>query len=146
MPGMMVLPVTSMRFAFAGIATSAPMAVIVLPSTTIVPFSMTPAVPLKGLTRGPRPERLALLSPAAVMIRAPTSAIVPSGASLFTVNPIGVPFASGSSGFSRPWSRNVNVRERSRAKSSGPIDQSTRRLSPDQWMLKPASREMRAVG
>ena len=46
MPGMIVLPATSIRLAPAGMDTAParPIAVMRLPSTTTVPFSMTPAV------------------------------------------------------------------------------------------------------
>ena len=83
------------------------------------------------------------------MMRAPTKAMAPLGASACAVKPMSTPFASGSSGAAGTGGvgvRNVKVRPRSRVKSSGPSDQCTRRLSPDQWMLKPASCEMRAVG
>ena len=61
--------------------------------TTIVPRSMTPRF-------GP---------PEIATMRAPTSAIVPSGVSLACSKPIGTPAASGSSGFSTPCSANANV-------------------------------------
>ena len=81
------------------------------------------------------------------MIRPPTKAIAPSGTSVLRgeadVDALRFRLVRR---LSRLASRKVNVFERSRVKSSGPIDQWTWRLSPDQWMLKPASREMRAVG
>ena len=108
-----------------------------LPSTTIVPFSMTSA-------------RAALPAPAIVMIRAPTSASAPDGdVGSSSMNPIGTPFASGSAGLSAvgPGSaRKANVLARSRVKYSGPSDQWTRRLSPDQWRYEPASREICVTG
>ena len=75
MPGMIVLPRASICFAAAGIAIPRPTPVIRLPSTTTVPFSM--------------------VSPDAVMIRAPTKAIAPSGASDAALKLMFVPFASG---------------------------------------------------
>ena len=87
-----------------------PTAAMRLPSTTIVPFSITAAAPAAC---------------AIVMMRAPVSAIVPVGTSAGAVKPMGVPFDSGSSAFSMPPPRNVNVRDRSRVKSSGPSDQCT---------------------
>ena len=123
MPGMIVLPRASICFAPAGIATLRPTAVIRFPSTTTVPLS--------------------IVSPEAVMMRAPVNAIAPSGMSVFAVKLMSTPLLSGGStadpgaaaGDMKP-----NVRDRSRVKSSGPSDQCTLRLSPDQWMLKPTSR------
>ena len=66
-----------------------PTAVIRLPSTTTVPFSITPGVP--GIAPG--------LRPAIVMMRAPTSAIEPAGTSLLAVKPMAMPFASGRPAF-----------------------------------------------
>ena len=60
-----------------------PIAAIRLRSITIVPFSMTSADEPAGV--------------ATVITRAPTSASTPLGTSVFTVKPIGMPFASGSS-------------------------------------------------
>jgi hypothetical protein len=64
------------------------------------------------------------------MIRAPTSASVPSGLSARTVKPIGMPLASGSSAFASAPSTNVNVLPRRRVKSSGPSVQYSVALSP----------------
>jgi hypothetical protein len=90
-PGMIVFPFTSMRLAPAGTLTEpeGPTAVMRLPSITTVAFSTTPGVP--GIGPG--------LSPAIVTTRAPTRATAPDGLSLLTVNPIGIPLASASSGF-----------------------------------------------
>jgi hypothetical protein len=74
---------------------------------------MTPGVPWIGPG----------FNPDIVMMRAPTSAIDPDGLSVFTVNPIGVPFASGASAFACAPSTNVNVCPRSRVNRSGPSDQ-----------------------
>ena len=100
-PGMIVLPFTSTRFAAAGtcIDPAGPMALIRLPSITIVAFSITPGVPV--IAPG--------FIPAMVSTRAPTSAITPDGLSLVAVNPIGTPFTSGSSAFGNPPSTNANV-------------------------------------
>jgi hypothetical protein len=91
MPGMIVLPRASICFAPEGIGTLRPTAAMRLPSTITVPFSMTSA----ALPAGWPPR------PAARMMRAPTKAIAPDGASDFVLNPMLVPFASGSSAFER---------------------------------------------
>ena len=103
---MIVAPRASMRAAPAGIGTvpARPSALIRLPSITMVPFSMTPVV---GPPLRPAP-------PPIVTRRAPSIATAPSGTSDAAVKPIGTPFASGSSGFSRPLSRKVKVCDRSR--------------------------------
>ena len=67
-----------------------------------------------------------------VITRAPTSATTPDGMSLFTVKPIGMPFASGSAALSSAPSTNEKELASSRVKSSGPSAQCSRRLSPDQ--------------
>ena len=123
-PGMIVLPFTSTRVAPAGSETEAdgPIAVIRLPSTITVAFSMTPGVPWIG------PAAI----PAIVITRAPTSATEPDGMSLFTVKPIGTPFASGSPGLPVAPSTNEKEVASSRVKSSGPRAQCSRRPSPDQ--------------
>ena len=69
------------------------------------------------------------------------------------MKPIGTPLVSGSSGVNG-WpgggcalrSKNAKVRPRSRENSSGPSDQYTVQLSPDQCRFQPVSRETRAVG
>jgi hypothetical protein len=88
MPGMMVLPVTSMRRAPAGTGTAdaGPTATTRLPSTSTVALSITPGVP--AIEPGFRPD--------IVITRAPTSASDPEGLSLLIENPIGTPLASGS--------------------------------------------------
>ena len=123
-PGMIVLPLTSIRVAPAGTLTDddGPIAVMRLPSTMTVAFSMTPGVPWMGPA-----ARLAI-----VMTRAPTSATTPCGTSLFTVKPIGMPLASGSAALAWPPSTNENELASSRVKSSGPSAQCSRLLSPDQ--------------
>jgi hypothetical protein len=112
-PGMIVLPFTSMRRASDGTGTEpdGPTATMRLPSTSTVASSITPGVPLMG--PGFRPP--------IVMTRAPTRASDPDGLSVGTRNPIGSPFDSGSRALraaapacAAPLPTNGNVSARSR--------------------------------